>query len=149
VMSTHGRTGPGRWLLGSRELVLVRVDRTPHDVKVAEVDVLRYLEGAEDESDREVQEYLRASVQRVNEGWPDLRASSRTALDEASTGIAAIAAQCEAALIVMATHGRTGLRRTVVGSVAGQLLEHGKIPLVLVGAAASAAKSELSVHTNC
>jgi nucleotide-binding universal stress UspA family protein len=37
-----------------------------------------------------------------------------------------------AALIGMATHGRTGLSRAVFGSVAGQILEHGTTSLVLV-----------------
>jgi len=37
-----------------------------------------------------------------------------------------------AALVVMATHGRTGLRRSIMGSVAGQVLERGSVPLVLV-----------------
>jgi Universal stress protein family len=37
-----------------------------------------------------------------------------------------------AALVVMATHGRTGLRRSIMGSVAGQVLERGSAPLVLV-----------------
>ena len=37
------------------------------------------------------------------------------------------------ALVVMATHGRTGFRRTVLGSVADHVLRHlGEVPLLLV-----------------
>ena len=58
-----------------------------------------------------------------------------------------------AALVFMATHGRTGLRRAVMGSVAGQVLELGTTPLVLIRPAArpttlvsrSAARSQAQV----
>ncbi len=36
----------------------------------------------------------------------------------------------------MATHGLTGLRRSLVGSVAGRVLGHATMPLVLVRATA-------------
>ena len=35
-------------------------------------------------------------------------------------------------LIVMGTHGRTGLARAVIGSVAGRVIRHTKVPVVLV-----------------
>jgi nucleotide-binding universal stress UspA family protein len=35
-------------------------------------------------------------------------------------------------MIVMATHGLTGVRRAVLGSVAGRVLEHAAVPVVLV-----------------
>jgi nucleotide-binding universal stress UspA family protein len=40
--------------------------------------------------------------------------------------------------VVMTTHGRTGLRRAIEGSVAGRLLELDSVPLVLVSPAAIA-----------
>jgi nucleotide-binding universal stress UspA family protein len=42
-------------------------------------------------------------------------------------------------LVVMATHGRTGIRRAVLGSVAGAVLTTGSVPVLLVSPAASAA----------
>src|SRR5437868_1841564 len=41
------------------------------------------------------------------------------------------------AQIVMATHGRTGIRRAVLGSVAGAVLTAGSAPVLLVSPAAS------------
>jgi nucleotide-binding universal stress UspA family protein len=46
--------------------------------------------------------------------------------------ITSAAIETNAALVVMATHGRTGVVRTVVGSVAGRMLEFDTAPLVLV-----------------
>src|SRR5262249_10704337 len=47
------------------------------------------------------------------------------------TRIAAAAKESEAALVVMATHGRSGLARTAFGSGAGGVLAHDLAPLVL------------------
>ena len=41
-------------------------------------------------------------------------------------------------LVVMATHGRTGIRRAVLGSVAGAVLTTGSVPVLLVSPAATA-----------
>ena len=41
-------------------------------------------------------------------------------------------------LIVMATHGRTGIRRAVLGSVAGAVLTAGSVPVLLVSPAETA-----------
>jgi hypothetical protein len=53
-----------------------------------------------------------------------------------ATRIAEIATKTGAALVFMATHGRIGLHRAVLGSVAGQVLERGSTPLVLIRPAA-------------
>ena len=37
-------------------------------------------------------------------------------------------------MIVMGTHGRTGLARTIIGSVADRIVRHSKVPVVLVPA---------------
>jgi len=41
-----------------------------------------------------------------------------------------------AALVVMATHGRTGLRRALMGSVAEEVLRHARTPVLIVPPAA-------------
>jgi nucleotide-binding universal stress UspA family protein len=46
--------------------------------------------------------------------------------------IAAEAEERGAAVVVMATHGRAGLMRTLLGSVAGQVVHTGKTPVMLV-----------------
>jgi nucleotide-binding universal stress UspA family protein len=50
--------------------------------------------------------------------------------------------QTQPALVVMATHGRTGLRRAVMGSVAGHVLRHDTVPLVLVRPAVAEASTQ-------
>ncbi len=50
----------------------------------------------------------------------------------AATGIVEEAERRDASLIVMATHGRTGLARVLMGSVAHQVLYRGHRPLLLV-----------------
>ena len=49
-----------------------------------------------------------------------------------ASGIAMAAIDESADLIVMATHGRTGIRRAVLGSVAGTVLRAGPTPVLLV-----------------
>jgi nucleotide-binding universal stress UspA family protein len=49
-----------------------------------------------------------------------------------STQIADLAALKGATLIVMATHGRTGLARTILGSVAGDVVRQAVCPVMLV-----------------
>jgi nucleotide-binding universal stress UspA family protein len=51
---------------------------------------------------------------------------------EPAATIAAIAEEQGAALTVLATHGRTGLDRLLMGSVAEQIVRHGATPVMLV-----------------
>jgi nucleotide-binding universal stress UspA family protein len=46
--------------------------------------------------------------------------------------IAQVAVEQEADLIVMTTHGRSGLSRLISGSVANQVVEHSTLPVVLI-----------------
>jgi nucleotide-binding universal stress UspA family protein len=50
----------------------------------------------------------------------------------ASDGIIAAAEACDATLVVMATHGRTGVARAVLGSVALDVLRRGSRPVFVV-----------------
>jgi nucleotide-binding universal stress UspA family protein len=51
---------------------------------------------------------------------------------EAAAQISAATEQYAAAAVVMATHGRTGLFRSMLGSVAGGVLHTASVPVVLV-----------------
>jgi nucleotide-binding universal stress UspA family protein len=190
VMTTHGRTGPGRWWFGSvseavvahtpvpvlldrswqpsqRELllgddpallvpldgstfaesalqvaatmaenlgarlVLVCVDPRSGDVLEAE----RIVAETADEEDGpalDESDYLQSAADVVQRDWPALSVRTQLCFGPPAEAIAAAAIEAHAALVVMATHGHTGLRRTVVGSVAGRLLELDTAPLVLV-----------------
>lgn len=191
VMTTHGRTGPGRWIFGSvaeavvarsrvpvmlqrawdpgrrslllsghprllvpldgssfaeaalpvaagladdigAELLLLGVETTPHDVLVAEEDTATELDAREPGYPTPLQDYLIVCSQRVTARWPGLEVATLAEIGDPAIGIVAATTESEAVLVVMATHGRTGLARTAFGSVAGEVIAHGRAPLVLV-----------------
>ncbi|HLY74658.1 MAG TPA: universal stress protein [Planctomycetota bacterium] len=61
-----------------------------------------------------------------------IRVTRRTELGDAASVILDQSKSAGIDLIAMATHGRSGLSRWVLGSVAEQVLRHGAIPLLLV-----------------
>ena len=189
IMSTHGRSGPGRWLYGSVADEVLRhapvpillvpaiatqpwpPDRAPTvlvpldgsklaEAALAPAQVLAQHLGSEvillevvppppvsaygDGSfvaafdPREElaldEDYLSKIAARLK---PDVRqVRIRTDVGPPATIIADTASREHADLIVMATHGRSGLARVVVGSVATGTLHRARIPLLLVGPAA-------------
>lgn len=52
--------------------------------------------------------------------------------DSPHQGILRVVEEREADVIVMGTHGRTGLARAVIGSVADRVVRHSPVPVVLV-----------------
>jgi nucleotide-binding universal stress UspA family protein len=115
------------------ELVLIRIQPRPTDVLTAEDgQVVAYLDQQEERLIGEATEYLDGVAHNLTQRSRDLRVSTRARLGDATAGIVACAQEIGAALIVMATHGRTGLARAALGSVAGRLLQPGSTPLVLV-----------------
>jgi nucleotide-binding universal stress UspA family protein len=197
VMATHGRTGLGRWILGSvaeavlaacsvpvllvrawqqpktallledqprvlvpldgspfaetalqtaaaladdlgAELVLTRVDGPPQGVQYAnDGRILAYVDQQEAMLQFEDQTYLAGVAGRVTATSPGLMIRTDVRFAKPAAGIAQAAASRDAALVVMATHGRTGIDRIRLGSVAGQTLRDGVVPLVLVGPCAA------------
>lgn len=57
-----------------------------------------------------------------------LRVGSRVVVGDAASAIA----QAASGLIVMATHGRSGLARLIIGSVATRVLQRANVPVVLL-----------------
>lgn len=80
--------------------------------------------------------YLGRVAQDVALKWvtPDIAV---TAHESIAAGILESADRVGADLIAMATHGRTGVPRMVLGSVAAHVLNAGRLPLLLFGPAAS------------
>jgi nucleotide-binding universal stress UspA family protein len=115
------------------ELVLTRIERVPRGPML--MDGGRVLILAED---REAvlrlagQTYLTEVAERLMQTYPALTISTDVRCAEPAAGIADAAEAANAALIVMATHGRTGLERVRLGSVAGETLHAGRVPLVLI-----------------
>jgi nucleotide-binding universal stress UspA family protein len=82
----------------------------------------------------ESESYLDGVARRLHEYG--IYARTRVELAKPEVAIAGVAAQETAGLIVMATHGRSGLARLVLGSVATGTLQRTSVPLLLVGPAA-------------
>jgi nucleotide-binding universal stress UspA family protein len=83
---------------------------------------------------REIAEqYLREIRLRLEaEGFDFLQIDVEVRTGEPVSEIVGIAAEKHADLILMATHGRTGIERVLLGSVAGAVLRSSNVPVVLV-----------------
>jgi nucleotide-binding universal stress UspA family protein len=110
--------------------------------------VRAYLDQQEDAVKREALEYLRAVEAQVKRQRPDLQVSLDVRIGDPAAGIAMAEIALAADLVVMATHGRTGTRRAVLGSVAGAVLTAGSVPVLLVTPAASAATEHQPTSTD-
>jgi nucleotide-binding universal stress UspA family protein len=77
-------------------------------------------------------EYLTQIKARVTELHPELSVDSDLRVGDAAFGIEEAVALYEASLVVMATHGRGGVLRSMLGSVAGKVMQHGEVPVVLI-----------------
>ena len=73
---------------------------------------------------------------------PPGRVERRVALGEAVTEIVAVAEEAPCDLIVIGTHGRTGLRRALLGSVAEQVMRRAPCPVLTVKMPFLAAQAE-------
>ncbi len=60
--------------------------------------------------------------------------------EQAYDGILKAAAECNADVIVMGTHGRGALTRALIGSVADKIVRHASIPVLLVPSTTHEAK---------
>ena len=198
TMTTHGRSGPNRWLFGSiaesvvahspvpvlverawqpirreplladqpkillpldgsalaesaidpaaklaedlgGELVLLRVEHYAKDVLRDQYGrTVAYLDELEDRTQQDAEDYLAEVADGVRARWPGVPIQTDVQFGVPAACIAQAATTTGAALVFMATHGRTGFRRAVMGSVAGQVLELGSTPLVLLRPAATA-----------
>jgi nucleotide-binding universal stress UspA family protein len=125
-----------RFLGPAGELVLVCITRPPDHVVMdaSRHHVVAYIDQQEEASSREAHDYLDRVAMKLRAEYPGMHVSTHSRIaDDAATGIVDAAGERAADLVVMATHGRTGVRRAVVGSVAGEVLRTGLTPLLLVG----------------
>lgn len=76
-------------------------------------------------------DYLTVASEKIRANGISVVASVRT--DTIGAGIVAVATECNASLIVMATHAPTGLARALAGSVALEVLHRGTLPVLLIG----------------
>jgi nucleotide-binding universal stress UspA family protein len=190
VMTTHGRTGPRRWVLGSiaealvtcspvpvllqrawdpgrraillgdqptllvpvdgskfseavlpaavsladdlgAEILLVRVDTRTFDILRGDENALDFPANQGYHPVAAIHDYLERLVERLHTG-SSVPVRYRVERGDAATAIIAATEDTHAALVMMATHGRTGFQRMALGSVADGVLQRGCAPLVLV-----------------
>ena len=111
-------------------IVLVHVHEPPD---VREDDILSdkpHAQARLDQDQMEVETYMA----QVSQNLRDLELRARTVVRSGQV-VQAMLEECwasGASLIVMATHGRTGLRRALYGSVALDTLHQGTLPVLLV-----------------
>jgi nucleotide-binding universal stress UspA family protein len=113
---------------GGAELVLLRVvDRPPYPLYGPGYAYVPWDEDAERASARQ---YLQAQVDRLQARG--VKATAQHAVGSPASVIGQVARDAEADIVVMATHGRTGLPRLVLGSVATAVLQQSETPVLLV-----------------
>jgi nucleotide-binding universal stress UspA family protein len=116
--------------LGGR-VVLVAVVPKPGKLVAGQGGAIVTYVGSEyAELEAEAFAYLDASIGRLGSIGSSVEKIVR--YGDASTEIAAVAHEYTAAAVVMATHGRAGLVRSLLGSVAGGVLHHSSSPVVLI-----------------
>ena len=106
IPRTHYATGP---------VIAKKVDHTASEIDALHNQASRYLE--------EIAAMLTRSGHKVE---------TRVAIGDAATMILETAAETEANLIAMTTHGYTGFSRLFLGSVADRILHNSAVPLLFI-----------------
>ena len=81
----------------------------------------------------------KAMEEFVAENFKDIKVTSEVVVGYAAEEILAIAEREDASLIVMGTHGRSGIDRILFGSVAENVVKNSKIPVMTIRPQQSAA----------
>jgi len=116
-------------------LVLVAVEPTFSDVGLAEGGVIPYWMLADQKAAiLRMNTYLKQTATRL--ASTGLTVETRLAEGSPAEEILRISAAEHADLIIMATHGRSGMKRMLQGSVAANVLQHADVPILLVRACA-------------
>ncbi|MEE8318090.1 MAG: universal stress protein [Dehalococcoidales bacterium] len=96
------------------------------EIGLTEADVKRIAA----ESETAARKYLDELVDRVNYAKVNVR--SEVVTGKAADSLADFAAKNEVDLIIIATHGRSGISRWVWGSVADRILHSSSVPILMV-----------------
>jgi len=81
---------------------------------------------------QEAEDLLRRSVRQAEASSVDAESTVRFAIESAPDTIIETAAKMSCDLIVIGTHGRSGIRRAVLGSVAERVSRSSPVPVMLV-----------------
>ncbi len=91
-------------------------------------------------------EAARESLRRMHTPGPEVPVEHRVEVGGAAERILAVAAETDSSLIVLGTHGRTGLGRLLMGSVAEVVSRKAPCPVLTVRAPLPAAKAVTAPH---
>jgi len=120
--------------IGAR-LVLAAVEPTVGDVGLAEAGVVPYWVLADHEAAvQRLNKYLKQTAARLMD--MGLNVETRLAEGSPADEILRISAAEHADLIIMTTHGRSGMERLLLGSVAAKVLQNADVPVLLTHACA-------------
>ena len=139
-------------ILGLRgEITLVSVIAPPEHIEKDEYgQVIAYLDQQMEARQYEARDYLNGVAAELRARPLPITVGVDVRVGDPASGIILAAIDAAADLIVMSTHGRTGIRRAVMGSVAGTVLRTGNTPVLLVHpqlpAAADSATHEFAVR---
>jgi len=115
------------------QIVLVGVVPRPGDLMAAPGGVMTYVGDDYERLRTEAQNYLDVVAGQLTADGLTVAVSVRSG--NPAQQIAATASEHNAAAVVMASHGRTGIVRSILGSVAGQTLHHSPCPVLLIRSA--------------
>lgn len=122
--------------LNAGRLVLVHAYRRPHRQIGFELSnltkAIKPLDDAEAIVREVIQGRLDAVAQRIAEAYPSLDVEARVVEGHPANCLVDVADEVDAKIIVMGTHGLTGLRKLLLGSVTQQLLSLSKRPVLVV-----------------
>jgi nucleotide-binding universal stress UspA family protein len=114
--------------LENAEIVILRVPITPsaeyfaHDPQVSEI-IRR-------DSAKEAEAYVSNTITALNK--EQIKATGITREGYVPDTILEVAEETHADIIAMSTHGRTGINRWLMGSVADKIVHHAHIPVMLI-----------------
>lgn len=115
-------------------VVLFRCVPMPDNVRRSEAGpVVAYRDQELEALKNEAEDYLRDVGERFFKGAAALERDVQAG--RPAPAILKASREHQAALVVMATHGRSGLGRTLLGSVADRVLREGLVPVLLLGPA--------------
>jgi nucleotide-binding universal stress UspA family protein len=81
---------------------------------------------------RAAQETLNALGERLGQRFPDLQVQAQVLVGRSSTTLLDAETEQRPQLVVIATHGRTGIERFMHGSVAEKMLHDGSVPVLVI-----------------
>ena len=111
-------------------IVLVGVVPGPGDNVAAPGAVVTYVADDYEAVQSDAQNYLNGIASQLTADGLSATVAVRSGIP--AQQIAAAATEHSAAVVVMATHGRTGIVRSILGSVAGEALHHSPCPVLLI-----------------